>query len=216
MDTTDQHPRPDTTAAKLAGLRGINGPELSVTAGNASGVNDGAAALLLASEAAATANGITPLARVVASAAAGVEPRVMGIGPVPAVRKVLGRARLNLEQIDVIELNEAFAAQALAVTRELGLPDDAEDDFFDFAFGRGYTVEDFIDRELTMKVMQDFTNNRSTPEMERLRALNAKRQAFTGAATATPSAGGAPQTASADQQFMDAVAAKAMQKRGLS
>ena len=105
-------------------------------------------------------------------------------------------------------LNEAQQA--------MGLPDDAEDDFFDFAFGRGYTVEDFIDRELTMKVMQDFTNNRSTPEMERLRALNAKRQAFTGAATATPSAGGAPQTASADQQFMDAVAAKAMQKRGLS
>ena len=104
-------------------------------------------------------------------------------------------------------LNEAQAA--------IGLPDDAEDDFFDFAYGRGYTVEDFIDRDLTMKVMQDFAANRATPEMERLRALNAKRQAFTGAASATPSAGAAPQTASADQQFMDAVAAKAMQKRGI-
>ena len=96
-----------------------------MTAGNASGVNDGAAALLLASGTAAAANGLTPVARVVAMAAAGVPPRVMGIGPVPAVRKVLVRAGLTLDQMDVIELNEAFAAQALAVLRELGLADDA-------------------------------------------------------------------------------------------
>jgi 3-oxoadipyl-CoA thiolase len=121
----DEHPRPGTDAAGLAKLRGINGPGLTVTAGNASGVNDGAAALLLASDAAARRHGLTPRARVVAMAAAGVEPRVMGIGPVPAVRKVLARARLKLDQMDVIELNEAFAAQALAVTRDLGLPDDA-------------------------------------------------------------------------------------------
>ncbi|NBB98706.1 MAG: 3-oxoadipyl-CoA thiolase [Alphaproteobacteria bacterium] len=121
----DEHPRPDTTADALAKLRGINGPDLTVTAGNASGVNDGAAGLLLASDAAAKANGLTPRARVVASAAAGVPPRVMGIGPVPAVRKVLALAGLTMDDMDVIELNEAFAAQALAVTRELGLPDDA-------------------------------------------------------------------------------------------
>ncbi len=122
---TDEHPRPGTTAEKLAGLKGINGPDLSVTAGNASGVNDGAAALIVASEDAAKANRLTPLARVVACVAAGVEPRVMGIGPVPAVRKVLDRAGLTLDRIDLIELNEAFAAQALAVLRDLGLPDDA-------------------------------------------------------------------------------------------
>ncbi len=122
---TDEHPRPDTTPEALAKLRGINGPELSVTAGNASGVNDGAAALLLASEAVAGAQGLTPRARVVAHAAAGVEPRVMGIGPVPAMRKVLALAGLTIEDIDLIELNEAFAAQALASLRELGLPDDA-------------------------------------------------------------------------------------------
>ena len=123
---TDEHPRPGTTLAQLAGLKGINGPDRTVTAGNASGVNDGAAAMLVASEAAATTQGLTPLARVVAMAAAGVEPRVMGIGPVPAVRRVLARAGLALDAMDVIELNEAFAAQALAVTRALGLPDDAE------------------------------------------------------------------------------------------
>jgi 3-oxoadipyl-CoA thiolase len=122
----DEHPRPGTSAQKLAQLRGINGPDLTVTAGNASGVNDGAAALLLASEKSAADNGLTPLARVISCAAAGVEPRIMGVGPVPAIRKVLERAGLTLDQIDVIELNEAFAAQALAVTRELGLPDDAE------------------------------------------------------------------------------------------
>jgi acetyl-CoA C-acetyltransferase len=121
----DEHPRVGTTMEKLAKLKGINGPDLSVTAGNASGVNDGAAALVLASGKMAAAQGLTPRARVVAMAAAGVEPRVMGIGPVPAVRRVLERAGLSLDQMDVIELNEAFAAQSLAVLRELGLPDDA-------------------------------------------------------------------------------------------
>ncbi|MGF6859847.1 3-oxoadipyl-CoA thiolase [Rhodobacteraceae bacterium MBR-64] len=121
----DEHPRVGTTMEKLAKLKGINGPDLTVTAGNASGVNDGAAALVLASGKMAAAQGLTPRARVVAMAAAGVEPRVMGIGPVPAVRRVLERAGLSLDQMDVIELNEAFAAQSLAVLRELGLPDDA-------------------------------------------------------------------------------------------
>ena len=122
---TDEHPRPSTTAEQLAKLRGVNGPDLSVTAGNASGVNDGAAALVIASAEAAKAQGLTPRARIVAMAAAGVEPRVMGVGPAPAVRKVLARAGMTLDQMDVIELNEAFAAQALAVLRDLGLPDDA-------------------------------------------------------------------------------------------
>jgi 3-oxoadipyl-CoA thiolase len=121
----DEHPRLDTTLEKLARLKGINGPELSVTAGNASGVNDGACALLLTSGDAARRHGLTPRARVVAMATAGVPPRVMGIGPVPATRKVLALAGLSLDSMDVIELNEAFAAQALAVLRELGLPDDA-------------------------------------------------------------------------------------------
>ncbi len=123
---TDEHPRPDTSPEALARLRGINGEGLSVTAGNASGVNDGAAALLLASEAVARAQGLVPRTRVVAYAAAGVEPRIMGIGPVPAVRKVLALAGLSIGDIDLIELNEAFAAQALASLRELGVPDDAE------------------------------------------------------------------------------------------
>ena len=123
--SVDEHPRPGTTAEQLAKLKGVNGPELTVTAGNASGVNDGAAALMLASEAAAARHGLAPMARVVAMAAAGVEPRVMGIGPVPAVRRVLAKAGLTLDQMDVIELNEAFAAQALAVLRQLGLADDA-------------------------------------------------------------------------------------------
>ncbi len=122
---TDEHPRPGTDADKLAKLRGINGAEMSVTAGNASGVNDGAAALLLASERGAMANGLTPIARVVAMAAAGVAPRLMGIGPVPATRKVLAKAGLTLADMDVIELNEAFAAQGLATLRELGIADDA-------------------------------------------------------------------------------------------
>ncbi len=124
--SVDEHPRPDTTAASLARLKGVNGPDLSVTAGNASGVNDGAAALVIASEAAAKAQGLTPRARVVAMAAAGLEPRIMGFGPAPAARRVLERAGLALGQMDVIELNEAFASQALAVLRDLGLPDDAE------------------------------------------------------------------------------------------
>ncbi|WP_151719647.1 3-oxoadipyl-CoA thiolase [Gemmobacter serpentinus] len=121
---TDEHPRPGTTVETLARLKGVNGPDLSVTAGNASGVNDGAAALAILSAEAAKAHGFTPKARIVAMAAAGVEPRVMGIGPVPATRKVLARAGLTLDQIDVIELNEAFAAQGLAVLRDLGLADD--------------------------------------------------------------------------------------------
>jgi len=123
--SVDEHPRPGTTAEQLSKLKGVNGPDLSVTAGNASGVNDGAAALAIASEAMAREQGLVPRARIVAMAAAGVEPRIMGVGPVPAVRKVLARAGLSLAQMDVIELNEAFAAQALAVLRELGLADDA-------------------------------------------------------------------------------------------
>jgi len=122
---TDEHPRPQTTLADLAKLKGVNGPDLTVTAGNASGVNDGACALLLASEAAAGRYGLKPLARVVGMATAGVPPRIMGFGPAPAVRKVLAQTGLSLEQMDVIELNEAFAAQALAVLRDLGLADDA-------------------------------------------------------------------------------------------
>lgn len=121
---TDEHPRPGTKAEKLGNLKGVNGPDLTVTAGNASGVNDGAAALLLSGEAAASRNRLTPIARIVGMAAAGVPPRVMGIGPVPATRKVLARAGLSIEEMDVIELNEAFASQALATLRELGLPDD--------------------------------------------------------------------------------------------
>ncbi len=122
---TDEHPRPDTTLEALARLRGINAPDLSVTAGNASGVNDGACALILASEQAAQRHGLTPRARVVGMATAGVAPRIMGMGPAPATRKVLAQTGLSLDQMDVIELNEAFAAQALAVMRDLGLPDDA-------------------------------------------------------------------------------------------
>jgi acetyl-CoA acyltransferase len=121
---TDEHPRPDTTLEQLAKLKGINGPELTVTAGNASGVNDGACALILASEAGARAHGLTPKARVVAMATAGVAPRIMGFGPAPAVKKLLVQTGLRLDQMDVIELNEAFAAQGLAVTRDLGLSDD--------------------------------------------------------------------------------------------
>ena len=121
---TDEHPRPDTTLEMLAKLKGVNGPDLSVTAGNASGVNDGACALLLASEAAAGQYGLQPLARVVGMATAGVPPRIMGFGPAPAVRKVLAQTGLTLAQMDVIELNEAFAAQGLAVLRDLGLADD--------------------------------------------------------------------------------------------
>ncbi len=121
---TDEHPRPETTLEMLARLKGVNGPELSVTAGNASGVNDGACALLLASESAVSRHGLQPMARVVGMASAGLAPRIMGFGPAPAVRKVLAKTGLTLDQMDVIELNEAFAAQALAVTRDLGLADD--------------------------------------------------------------------------------------------
>jgi len=123
MDT-DEHPRPGITAEKLGTLRGVNGPDLSVTAGNASGVNDGAAALLIASEEAAKTHGLTPLARVVGMASAGLAPRIMGVGPVPATRKVLERANLSIDQMDVIELNEAFASQGLATLRQLGVADD--------------------------------------------------------------------------------------------
>jgi acetyl-CoA C-acetyltransferase len=119
----DEHPR-ETSIEALARLKGIVRPDGTVTAGNASGVNDGACALLLASEAAAAAHGLTPRARVVGMATAGVAPRVMGIGPAPATRKVLELTGLTLAQMDVIELNEAFAAQGLAVLRELGLADD--------------------------------------------------------------------------------------------
>ncbi|MAM61584.1 3-oxoadipyl-CoA thiolase [Maritimibacter sp. UBA3975] len=121
---TDEHPRPGTGVEQLAKLKGVNGPDLSVTAGNASGVNDGAAAILMASEAGAKAHGLTPLARVVSMQAAGVEPRVMGIGPVPATRKVLAKTGLTMDDMDVIELNEAFASQGLATLRELGVADD--------------------------------------------------------------------------------------------
>jgi 3-oxoadipyl-CoA thiolase len=121
----DEHPRPDTTLEALAKLKPIVKPNGTVTAGNSSGVNDGAGALLLASEDAVARYGLTPLARVLATASTGVQPRVMGIGPVPAVRKVIDKTGLKLSQMDVIELNEAFAAQALAVLRDLDLPDDA-------------------------------------------------------------------------------------------
>ena len=123
---TDEHPRPETTLEMLTKLKGVNGADLTVTAGNASGVNDGACALLLASAAGVKAHGLTPRARVVAMATAGVAPRIMGFGPAPAVRKVLAKAGLTLDQMDVIELNEAFAAQGLAVLRDLKLADDEE------------------------------------------------------------------------------------------
>jgi 3-oxoadipyl-CoA thiolase len=121
----DEHPRPDSSLDALAKLRPIVSQSGTVTAGNASGLNDGASALVLASEPAAKRFGLVPRARVVASAVAGVSPRIMGIGPVPATRKVLALAGLALAQIDIIELNEAFAAQALAVLRELGISDEA-------------------------------------------------------------------------------------------
>jgi acetyl-CoA acyltransferase len=119
----DEHPR-DTTLEALARLKGVVRPDGTVTAGNASGVNDGACALLLADEASAARHGLTPRARVVGMATAGVPPRIMGMGPAPATRKVLALAGLSLAQMDVIELNEAFAAQGLAVLRDLGLADD--------------------------------------------------------------------------------------------
>ncbi|HVI89340.1 MAG TPA: acetyl-CoA C-acyltransferase, partial [Dongiaceae bacterium] len=122
----DEHPRGDATLAGLQKLKALFGEVGTVTAGNASGINDGAAALVLASELAVQKYGLAPRARVVATATAGVEPRIMGMGPVPAVRKLLAKTGMSLGQIDLIELNEAFASQALAVLRQLGLPDDAE------------------------------------------------------------------------------------------
>src|SRR6266850_1772571 len=121
----DEHPRPDATLEALAKLKGVVKPDGTVTAGNASGVNDGACAMILASETAAKKHKLIPKAHVLGMAAAGVAPRIMGVGPAPATRKILEKTGLKLSQIDVIELNEAFAAQALAVTRDLGLPDDS-------------------------------------------------------------------------------------------
>ena len=120
----DEHPR-ETTLEALAKLKGVVRPEGTVTAGNASGINDGAVALLIASERAASRHGLQPLARIVGAATAGVPPRIMGIGPAPATKKLLQRHGLKVGDLDAIELNEAFAAQALAVTRQLGLADDA-------------------------------------------------------------------------------------------
>jgi acetyl-CoA acyltransferase len=123
--SVDEHPRADTTLEGLAKLKGVVKPEGTVTAGNASGINDGACALLIASEAAVKKHGLTPKARVIAAATAGVAPRIMGMGPAPASKKVLAKTGLAIAQMDVIELNEAFASQALAVLRELKVPDDA-------------------------------------------------------------------------------------------
>ncbi|PZQ93081.1 MAG: 3-oxoadipyl-CoA thiolase, partial [Flavobacterium psychrophilum] len=121
----DEHPRADTTAEGLAKLKPVNGEGKTVTAGNASGLNDGASAMILASAEAVQKYGLKPRAKVLGMASGGVAPRIMGVGPVPAVRKLLARLNLSIEQFDVIELNEAFAAQGLAVTRDLGLPDDS-------------------------------------------------------------------------------------------
>jgi 3-oxoadipyl-CoA thiolase len=123
--SVDEHPRPETTLEALSRLKPIVKNNGTITAGNASGVNDGACALLLASEAAAKRHSLTPRARVIAAAVVGVAPRIMGMGPAPATRKVLAKAGLRLADMDVIELNEAFASQALAVLRELGVPDEA-------------------------------------------------------------------------------------------
>ncbi|KAB8054103.1 3-oxoadipyl-CoA thiolase [Janthinobacterium rivuli] len=125
MVTTDEHPRPDTSIEMLAKLKGVVKADGTVTAGNASGLNDGACAILLASAAAVDKYKLTPRAKVLGMATAGLAPRIMGFGPSPASRKVLAQTGLTIEQMDVIELNEAFAAQALAVTRDLGLADDA-------------------------------------------------------------------------------------------
>jgi 3-oxoadipyl-CoA thiolase len=123
--SADEQPRPDTTLEALSKLKGVVKPDGTVTAGNASGVNDGACALILANEAAARKHGLTPRARIVAAATAGVAPRIMGMGPAPATKKVLAKANLTLADMNVIELNEAFASQVLAVLRDLGIPDDA-------------------------------------------------------------------------------------------
>jgi acetyl-CoA acyltransferase len=123
--SADEHPRPATTLEALSKLKGVVKPEGTVTAGNSSGINDGACALILASESAAKKHGLNLRARIVAAAAAGVAPRIMGMGPAPATKKVLAKANLTLADMNVIELNEAFASQALAVLRDLGIPDDA-------------------------------------------------------------------------------------------
>ncbi|WP_151827586.1 3-oxoadipyl-CoA thiolase [Acinetobacter oleivorans] len=123
---TDEHPRASTTLEGLSKLKPVVKADGSVTAGNASGINDGAAALLIASDDAVQAYNLKPRAKIIASTAVGVEPRIMGFAPAPAIKKLLKQANLTLEQMDVIELNEAFAAQALAVTRDLGLPDDSD------------------------------------------------------------------------------------------
>ncbi|HME21958.1 MAG TPA: 3-oxoadipyl-CoA thiolase [Acetobacteraceae bacterium] len=122
----DEHPRPDTTAEQLAKLKPVFREGGSVTAGNSSGINDGGAAMVIASEQAVVRHGLTPRARILGVASAGVPPRIMGIGPVPAVRKLLARLKLTIEDVDLIELNEAFAAQGVAVLRELSIPEDAE------------------------------------------------------------------------------------------
>lgn len=124
--SVDEHPRADTTLEALAKLPTPFRKNGTVTAGNASGINDGACAMFVASESAAAQQGLVPIARVIGTAAAGVEPRVMGIGPIPAIQKLLKRTGMTMDQIDILELNEAFAAQALAVTRAFGLPDDSE------------------------------------------------------------------------------------------
>jgi 3-oxoadipyl-CoA thiolase len=122
----DEHPRPDTTLEGLAKLKPLFRTPGTITAGNAAGINDGAAAMILASESATKAHGLQPRARVLGMATAGVPPRIMGIGPVPAVRKLTERLKVSVTDFDVIELNEAFASQALACLRELGIPDDAK------------------------------------------------------------------------------------------
>jgi acetyl-CoA acetyltransferase family protein len=122
----DEHPRPETTLEKLAQLKPLLGRDSTITAGNASGINDGAGALLLASPAALEKYDLEPLARIIGMSAAGVAPRIMGIGPVPAIQKLLAKKNLKLTSFDRIEINEAFAAQVLACTRTLGLADDAE------------------------------------------------------------------------------------------
>ena len=123
---TDEHPRPDTSIEALAKLKGVVTPDGTVTAGNASGVNDGACAVLIASSSAAERFGLTPRARIIGMATAGLPPRIMGFGPSPATKKVLAQTGLTIGQMDVVELNEAFASQSLAVLRDLGLPDDGE------------------------------------------------------------------------------------------
>ncbi len=122
---TDEHPRPDTSLEALSKLKPIVKPNGTVTAGNAAGINDGACALIIASKAAVAKFGLTPVARIVATTAVGIAPRIMGFAPAPATRKILDKTGMKLSQMDVIELNEAFAAQAVAVTRDLGLADDA-------------------------------------------------------------------------------------------